>query len=63
MSSFYDLPPLSKPADSGSVKFPAASYAGAAAYFDAYAEEIARAAKSIDPEALDRGCCRAHRGL
>ena len=54
MSSFYDLRPLSPTADSGSVKFPVASYASAAAYFDAYAEEIARAAKSVDPEALDR---------
>ena len=54
MSSFYDLRPLSPPADSGSVKFPVASYAGAAAYFDVYADEIARAAKSVDPEALDR---------
>jgi phosphoheptose isomerase len=31
-----------------------AACAGAASYFDAYAEEMARAAKTIDPEALDR---------
>ena len=54
MSSCSDVQPLSPSADGGSVKFPVVSYAGAAAYFDGYAEEIARAAKTVDPEALDR---------
>ena len=36
------------------VKFPAAPYPSAASYLDAYAEEIARACKTIDPEAFDR---------
>jgi phosphoheptose isomerase len=37
----------------GSVKFPMGPYASAASYFDAYAEEMARAAKSIDPAVLE----------
>lgn len=48
MSSAYDLQ-----ADN-SVKFPAAPYASAASYFDAYADEMARAAKSIDSVMLER---------
>ena len=36
------------------MKFPVAPYASAASYFDAYAEEIARAAKTIEPAAFDR---------
>ena len=36
------------------VKFPVALHANAASYFDAYADEISRAAKSIEPAALDR---------
>ena len=53
MSSGYDLQTLASAADS-SVKFPAGPWASAASYFDAYAEEMARAAKSIDPATLDR---------
>src|SRR5215469_12216436 len=53
MSSAYDLRPLTSPADSA-VKFPVAPYASAASYFDAYAEEMARAAKSIEPAMLER---------
>ena len=37
-----------------SVKFPIAPYASAASYFDAYAEELARAAKSIESITLER---------
>ena len=37
-----------------SVKFPLAPYASAASYFDAYAEEMARAAKSIESATLER---------
>jgi phosphoheptose isomerase len=35
-------------------KFPAVPYQTAASYFDVYAEQIAIAAKTIDPAALDR---------
>ena len=54
MSSVYDLRTLTPPAGSGPVKFPMAPYASAASYFDAYAEEMSRAAKTIEPEAFDR---------
>ena len=54
MSSVHDPDPFISPADGSPVKFPVASFVGAASYFDAYAEEMARAAKTIDPEALDR---------
>src|SRR5689334_2773417 len=54
MSSLYDLESLAQAADGGPLKFPVGSYAGAAAYFDAYADEMARAAKTVDPESLDR---------
>ncbi len=54
MSSVYDLPTLGPPAGTSLVKFPMAPYASAASYFDGYAEEMARAAKTIEPEALDR---------
>ena len=40
-------------ADNSSVKFPVGSYVSAPSYFDAYAEELARAAKSIDPAMLE----------
>lgn len=42
------------PAGRSAVKFPAAPFAGAGWYFDAYAEEMSRAAKTVDPGALDR---------
>ena len=54
MSSVHDLQAFAPPADGTPAKFPAAPYASAASYFDAYAEEIARAASSIEPAALDR---------
>ena len=47
MSSVYDKQTASSP-----VKFPAAPYPGPASFLDAYAEEIARACKTIDPEAF-----------
>jgi phosphoheptose isomerase len=53
MSSADDLQDFAPDADC-SVKFPAAPYASAASYFDAYAEEMARAAKSIESAALER---------
>jgi len=36
------------------IKFPMAPHASAASYFDAYAEEMARAAKSVDSAILER---------
>jgi phosphoheptose isomerase len=54
MSSVHDPGPLTSPVDGGPVKFPVAAFASAASYFDAYAEEMARAAKTIHPEAIDR---------
>jgi phosphoheptose isomerase len=53
MTSLHD-PPALRPAAGAAVKFPAAPYARAARYFDAYAEETARAANSVEPAALDR---------
>jgi phosphoheptose isomerase len=47
--------PTFAPAGGGDpVKFPAGPYASAASYFDAYAEEMSRAAKSIEPAGLER---------
>ena len=54
MSSVYDLQTVASASDSLPVKFPVAPYAGAASYFDAYTEEMSRAAKSIEPSVLDR---------
>ena len=54
MSTVHDLQAFAPPADGTPAKFPAAPYASAATYFDAYAEETARAASSIEPAALDR---------
>jgi len=54
MSSVYDLHAIASPADGSPVKFPVAPYASGASYFDAYAEELARAGKSIEPDAFDR---------
>ena len=52
MSSTYDLWTAGSAAGS-SVKFPMGPYASAASYFDAYTEEMARAAKSIEPAVLE----------
>ena len=41
------------------LKFPAAPYASAASYFGAYAEELARAAQSVDTAAFDRAAARS----
>jgi phosphoheptose isomerase len=54
MSSVYDLPTLGPVADGVPARFPAVAYPSAASYFDAYAEQIARAATSAKPAALDR---------
>ena len=53
MSSVYDLSPLAPSADGSSVKFPTMPYPSAASYFDAYAEEMSRAAKTVEPASLD----------
>src|SRR5271166_6370875 len=54
MSSLHDLPTTAPPANGSPVKFPLAPHRSAASYFDAYAEEMSRAAKTIEPEAFDR---------
>jgi phosphoheptose isomerase len=54
MSSIHDPGSVTSLADGSAVKFPIAAFASAASYFDAYAEEMARAAKTIDPDAFDR---------
>jgi phosphoheptose isomerase len=41
------------PAAGNSVKFPMGPYATATSYFDAYADEMARAAKSVEPAMLE----------
>lgn len=53
MNAAYDLRDYG-PAASSPLKFPIGPYATAPSYFDAYAEEIARAAKSIEPVAIER---------
>ena len=54
MNATYDFQPLASAADSSPVRFPIAPYASAGSYFDSYAEEMARATKTIDPAAFDR---------
>jgi phosphoheptose isomerase len=54
MSSLFDLQALATSSDGAATKFPNAKYTGAGWYFGAYADEIARAASSIDPASVDR---------
>ena len=54
MSSLTDLQTFTPPADSAPEKFPATRYESAQPFFDTYAEETARAWKTIEPAALDR---------
>ena len=54
MTTAYDLQTYAPAPEGGPVKFPAVPHPGAAAYFDGYAEELARSAKSVDPAAFDR---------
>jgi phosphoheptose isomerase len=54
MNPAYDLQTAEPPSDGAAAKFPATPYQGAAWYFGAYAEEIARAASSVEPAALDK---------
>jgi phosphoheptose isomerase len=54
MSTVHDLQTSALPTESTPAKFPAAPYARAGWFFEAYAEEAARAASSIEPASLDR---------
>jgi phosphoheptose isomerase len=54
MTSTYDYQPFPSASGDSPVKFPGAPYASAASYFDSYAEEMARATKTIDPAAFDQ---------
>jgi len=54
MTSFDELPTIAPPAGGSPVKFPVAPHQSAASYFDAYAEEMSRAAKTVEPGAFDR---------
>jgi phosphoheptose isomerase len=53
MSIIDDLRVLPTPAGDTGTKFPATPHARAGSYFGAYAQEMARAAGSIEPAALD----------
>jgi len=54
MSTAHDLRASAPPVAGTAAKFPAVPYASASAYFGAYADEAARAVRSIAPAALDR---------
>jgi phosphoheptose isomerase len=54
MTSTYYHRTFASAGDGDPVKFPIGPYASAASYFDAYAEEMSRAAKSIEPAGLER---------
>ncbi len=54
MSSVHDLSIVTAPGLDSTVKFPLAQFPSASSYFDAYADEIARAAKTVEPAAFDR---------
>lgn len=54
MTSISDLRTFAPAADAGPAKFPAAPYPSAASYLAGYAEETARAWRTIEPAALDR---------
>jgi phosphoheptose isomerase len=54
MNPSYDLRAFGPTADGGPVKFPIGPYASAASYFDAYTEEMSRAAKSIELAGFER---------
>jgi D-sedoheptulose 7-phosphate isomerase/D-glycero-D-manno-heptose 1,7-bisphosphate phosphatase len=54
MNSVYDLRAVAPPAHGSLTKFPILPYANVASYFEAYEEETSRAAKTVEPAALDR---------
>jgi phosphoheptose isomerase len=53
MSTVNDIEALAPVRAGKPAKFPAAPYLSAAGYFDAYASELASAASSVEPAALD----------
>ena len=54
MNPASDPSGLARTAGTSPVKFPVAPHANAGSYFDAYADEISRAAKTIESAAFDR---------
>ena len=54
MSTLSDLQTIAPPADGSPARFPMAPYTNASSYLDAYADEMSRAAKTIEPAAFDR---------
>jgi phosphoheptose isomerase len=54
MKSTHDLQTSVLPAGGDLVKFPMTPHISAASYFDGYAEEMARAAKTVEASELDR---------
>jgi phosphoheptose isomerase len=54
MSSVYDLQAPAPPVAGRTAKFPAVPHGSAASFFGAYAEEAARAGRTVEPGALDR---------
>jgi phosphoheptose isomerase len=54
MKPAYDLQVAAPATGNPPLRFPAGKYPTAASFFDAYADETARAVKSMDPAALDR---------
>jgi phosphoheptose isomerase len=60
MTSVYDRPAVTPPADDSPAKFPVGPHTSAASYFDAYADEMSRAAKTIEPAGLNRAAAILH---
>ena len=54
MNSVHDLRIHPMPANDSPAKFPATPHTSAASYFAGYADEMSRAAKTIEPGSLDR---------
>jgi phosphoheptose isomerase len=54
MSTVHDLQAFAPSAEADPMKFPASSYPSGASFLAAYAEEMARACKTIEPTAFDR---------
>ena len=67
MSSIYDLQDLAPSVVGRPAKFPAVPHGNAGSFFEAYAEEIARAGRTIESDALNRAAvilldCYTHGG-
>lgn len=54
MSAIHELPVLARSADDSPAKFPSAPHLSASSYCGGYAEEMARAVRSVESTALDR---------